>query len=49
MIENLLKLINSIDYFNESEEIEIAKGRYKMPTTVKEAYNQFKRDIRWQK
>ena len=39
----LLKLLNIDDFYGCSEEIEIAKGKYKLPMTIKEAVKQFKR------
>lgn len=34
-------------FYNVSEEIEIAKGRNEIPTTIKQALKQAKRVIRW--
>lgn len=47
MIKNILKLLSYSDYLGESENIEIAKGKYKIPFSVLEAYKQFKRDLKW--
>ena len=49
MIGNVLKLLGSNDFFNESKEIEIAKGKYKIPKTIEQSMDQFKRDLKWQK
>ena len=35
------------NFHNISEEIEIAKGKYKLPLTVKEGYKQIKRKAKW--
>ena len=45
MIENILKLLNHSDYFNVSDELDIAKGKYKIPLSINDAINQFKRDL----
>lgn len=45
---DLLKLLSSLDHNNQSENIEFAKGKYHYPETVKEAFNQFTRELRWQ-
>ncbi len=47
MIKNILELLNFQEYLGVSETIEIAKGKYKIPYTVSEAFNQFKRDLKW--
>ena len=39
----VLKLLNIAPFYNSSETIEIAKGKYKMPKTLKEGFNQLKR------
>jgi hypothetical protein len=47
MIKNILQLLNYREYLGVSETIEIAKGKYKIPRNVSEAFNQFKRDLKW--
>jgi len=39
----ILKLLSLDDFYGVSEEVEIAKGKYKLPLTIKEAYKQLKR------
>lgn len=41
----VLKLLNADDFYGVSENIEIAKGKYKLPTSIKEGIKQFKRQI----
>jgi len=36
------------DFYGESEFIEIAKGKNKYPTTFKEVFKGFKREMKWQ-
>ncbi len=43
MIKNILELLPYAK--GETENIKIAKGKYKFPETIKEAYNNFKRDL----
>ena len=43
MIEKILELLNSEEYLGQSELIEIAKGKYKLPTTITEKREQVKR------
>ena len=45
MIKNILDLLPYAK--GETENIKIAKGKYKFPESVKEAFNNFKRDF-WQ-
>lgn len=41
-----MDLLKLEDYYGKSEYIDIAKGKYKIPTTVKEAYKQGKRKLK---
>lgn len=45
MIKNILDLLPYAK--GETENIRIAKGKYKFPESVKEAYNNFKNEL-WQ-
>ena len=47
MIKNILELLK---YANgQTENIRIAQGKYKLPTTIKDGYKAFKQEIKWQK
>tara|TARA_R110002096_G_scaffold240693_1_gene432555 strand:- start:75 stop:236 length:162 start_codon:yes stop_codon:yes gene_type:complete len=48
MIENILELLSQKDWIGYSENIDIAKGKYKIPRTVKEEIEQVKRENVWQ-
>ena len=39
----VLKLLNIDEFYGVSENIEIAKGKYKMPESWKEGFKQIKR------
>ena len=39
----IIKLLNIDNFYGISEEIEIAKGKYKLPLTLKEGLKQIKR------
>ncbi len=43
MLQNILELLQIAD--GETERIRIAKGKYKMPETLKEGYKQFKNEV----
>tara|TARA_R100001086_G_scaffold213499_1_gene129434 strand:+ start:4854 stop:4997 length:144 start_codon:yes stop_codon:yes gene_type:complete len=45
MIKNILDLLPYAQ--GETENIRIAQGKYKFPESVKEAYNNFKKEL-WQ-
>lgn len=47
MIGIILKGLELTDSNNEF--IQIAKGKYKYPESVKEAFNKFKKEMQWQK
>ena len=43
MIKDIIDLLQVADFYNESEEIDIAKGKYQIPLTWVEVKNLFKR------
>jgi len=49
MIQQILELLKASNHYGESEFIEIAKGKNKLPETWKEAYKQHKRQLKWSK
>lgn len=48
MIDNALKLLRSSEWYGCSEAIEIAKGKNKIPLTIKEGLTKIKRSYKWQ-
>lgn len=42
MIKDIIELLKSDDYFDASEAIQIAKGKYKSPQSFKECINYIK-------
>lgn len=46
MIKNIIELLPYVK--GETENIRIAKGKYKYPESIKEAYKQFKEQV-WKK
>lgn len=48
MLKNIINLLKTNDFYNQSEIIEIAKGKYKAPEGLKEMYKNAKRRIKWQ-
>lgn len=48
MTEETFKLLKMSDWYGCSENIEIAKGKNKLPETIKEGLIQLKRAIKWQ-
>jgi len=49
MIKQILDLLTSMNHFNQSEEIEIAKGKYEIPMTINKGLKQIKRIAKWQR
>ena len=42
-------IIESLKYANgETENLRIAQGKYKLPTTIKEGYKALKQELQWQ-
>jgi hypothetical protein len=46
MIKNILELLKIDDFYGKTEFIDIAKGKYKIPKSVREAYKQGKRELK---
>ena len=44
MLRNIIELLRLSDYYGVSENIDIAKGLYKLDTSVKESWKQAKRN-----
>lgn len=47
MISEILRLLNSGDFLDTHEYIEIAKGKYKIETDLRKIYTQQKRAAKW--
>jgi hypothetical protein len=47
MIKNILFLLQHAK--GETENIRIAQGKHKLPTTIKDGYKALKQEIKWQK
>ena len=45
MIKNILELLKYVK--GETETIRIAKGKYKLPLTLKDGYKTIKNEIKW--
>ena len=43
MISNILEMLKLTEHYGVSENIEIAKGKYQLPKTFKQAFEQIKR------
>lgn len=43
MIGKLVELLNTMDFYNATDNIEFAKGAYRCPRTFKETIKQYKR------
>ena len=48
MIDNILQLLSISEFYAESENIDIAKGKYEMCTSLKDKKEQKKRSKAWQ-
>lgn len=46
MLHSIIELLKYSK--SKDENVLIAKGKYKLPSSVKEAYDQFKTEIKWQ-
>ena len=48
MIKGIIELLNTGDHYGVSERIDIAKGKYQIPTTWKDLWKYIKRTL-WQR
>ena len=48
MIREIISALSVDDFYNKSELIEIAKGRYKLPMDFKGIVKNIKRQVKWQ-
>lgn len=46
MIKNILEMLSVTEYYGESENIEIAKGKYAIPKSVKQVFEQARREMK---
>jgi hypothetical protein len=46
MIAKIIDALQAFDYYGESDIIEIAKGKYKMPETIKQGKEKIKRQFK---
>lgn len=44
MIKSIIDMLSLTDHYGKSELIEIAKGRYEIPKTLRQVIKQFKRE-----
>jgi hypothetical protein len=45
MIHEVIKVLQSQDFYGDNQVIEEAKGKYAIPKTIKEIFTQWKRTI----
>ena len=46
---NIFQILQADDFYNESELIEIAKGKYEHASTIRKGINKLKRALKWKK
>jgi hypothetical protein len=49
MIEQILNMLRLDKHYNVHEFVEVAKGKYKIPTSVKEVFEQHRRQKNFKK
>ena len=49
MIKNIIEILQYSDYYGVSEIVDIAKGKYQVPTSWNKMKNTLKRYLLWQK
>lgn len=49
MIKNIIDNLSSQKWYNVSERVEISKGKYAYPKTLKQSIEKIKRVFKWQK
>jgi hypothetical protein len=48
MLKHIIQLLQLQDHYGQTENIEIAKGKYQLPKNFKTGITQLKRQIKWQ-
>ena len=46
MLNTIIQLLKSNDFYGQSEIIDIAKGKYKLTNSIRESYKQAKREFK---
>jgi hypothetical protein len=46
MLKQIFELLQCTEHYGQSELIEIAKGKYELPTTFKKGFIQLKRELK---
>ena len=49
MLDKIIEMLKLTEHYGVSEEIEIAKGKYKLSDNLKEIYKQKKRNLKFKK
>ena len=49
MIKQMMLMLNALNHYCRSEEIEIAKGKYEYPKTFSDFFKQVKREVKWRR
>ena len=49
MLDKIIEMLKLTNHYGISEEIEIAKGKYKLSNNLKEVYKQEKRNLKFKK
>ncbi len=49
MLDKIIEMLKLTDHYGVSEEIEIAKGKYKLSNNLKEVYKQEQRNLKFKK
>jgi hypothetical protein len=49
MITQIIEMLQTQPFYNISEEVEIAKGKYEYVTKIKAGFNKIKRQIKYKK
>jgi hypothetical protein len=44
-----MSMLNGLEHYGRSEEIEIAKGKYELPKTFSAFFKQVKREVKWRR
>jgi len=45
MIKQIIEILHEVEA--DTENIRIAKGKYKLPETIKEGYKVFRQELKW--
>lgn len=49
VVKQIMAMLNNLDHYGHSDNIEIAKGKNELPKTFSDFFKQVKRQVKWRR